>query len=242
MQRPRLPSCLHCFLETSCSCRVFCNLSRRCSGRLHVSLSTAALPPRNVIVNCFESKRDLIEVLLASCYIPLYYEKVCPHASRDSSTRQSPRHPLPTTLCYCLNPVNLYLLLRRPLQTNPLAQPAQWSRRLWLDGGVTCNVPQLPGYTTHTVSPRSNSGCSIRPSAAGVIRDYGLFSLMPSGADDCEVVQQVARALTGCNVACARGLPRSLTPAQDGFVDAVEFFSTRLLRSTHGPAGESRWR
>ncbi len=47
-----------------------------CSGRLHVSLSTATLPPRNVTVSSFASKDDMIRVLLASCYIPLYYEKV----------------------------------------------------------------------------------------------------------------------------------------------------------------------
>lgn len=47
-----------------------------CSNRLHVSLTSISVPPTNVIVSSFTSKQDLIHVLLASCYIPLYYEKV----------------------------------------------------------------------------------------------------------------------------------------------------------------------
>lgn len=59
----------------------------KCNGRLHVSLSSATLPPRNVMVSCFSSKEDMIQALLASCYIPLYYEKVslCPTCASHST-------------------------------------------------------------------------------------------------------------------------------------------------------------
>ena len=58
-----------------------------CSNRLHVSLTSITVPATNVIVSSFTSKQDLINVLLASCYIPLYYEKVRvhPYTARHSN-------------------------------------------------------------------------------------------------------------------------------------------------------------
>lgn len=54
---------------------------RTCSGRLHVNVSrvTRLLPTPVVeaeIVSHFSSNEDLKRVILASCYIPLYYEAV----------------------------------------------------------------------------------------------------------------------------------------------------------------------
>lgn len=91
--------------------------------------------------------------------------------------------------------------------TTPRAQPALWAGRLWLDGGLTCNVPHPLGHTTWAVSPRGmetaiRPGRTTRPGAGSEApvagRDYGLFSLLPSCSDDCEVVQQVPYLSVRC--------------------------------------------
>jgi len=40
------------------------------NGKLHLSMSGASLPPKNVVFNTFRSKDDLIEALVCSCFIP----------------------------------------------------------------------------------------------------------------------------------------------------------------------------
>jgi len=47
------------------------NSHRVCSGRLFVSV-TSLKDRKNVIISEFDSKEELIQVLLASCYIPFY--------------------------------------------------------------------------------------------------------------------------------------------------------------------------
>ena len=69
---------------------------------------------------------------------------------------------------------------------------------MWLDGGLSCNTPVLPGHVTWTVSPRWCGGTISPGVAAGtrsVRRDYGLFSLFPTCIDDCEFVQQVGGSM-----------------------------------------------
>ena len=104
-------------------------------------------------------------------------------------------------------------LFTAPDDPHASLQPALWAGRLWLDGGLTCNVPRPRGHTTWAVSPRGVEAairpgrCTVtaRPGAGGGAqvagRDYGLFSLLPSCSDDCEVVQQVLY-LSGSSAAC----------------------------------------
>ena len=104
-------------------------------------------------------------------------------------------------------------LFTAPDDPHASLQPALWAGRLWLDGGLTCNVPHPRGHTTWAVSPRGMEAairpgrCTVtaRPGAGGGAqvagRDNGLFSLLPSSSDDCEVVQQVLN-LSGSSAAC----------------------------------------
>ncbi|XP_036127524.1 patatin-like phospholipase domain-containing protein 4 isoform X2 [Molossus molossus] len=162
-------------------------------GRLHVSI-TNARSGRNCLVSAFCSREDLLQVLCASSFVPIYAGlRAVEYRGQPSSplgfptapsgVRAQPRvHAPPHTLLHrdqallCAYRWKIFWMGDR--KEEPVPFETTWRdlegitlSEKWVDGGLTDSLPILPGGRTVTVSPFTGR-LDISPQDDGRLGSY----------------------------------------------------------------------
>eukprot|EP00808_Paulinella_micropora_P008027 g4507.t1 len=144
---------------------------KQATGRLHVSVTVLTPWPHNLIVSRFETREKLIATLLASCYIPLYYERPCrlqagrPFCASGKDTQEAGEESGEDTK----------EMKRQMMDHNePFAYPTA--------KGNTCNKTALPTSKSDSFGEDGRNGWGLVAMDGGLTNNLPTFSQLDMSA------------------------------------------------------------